>query len=176
MSVEQLVIEFASRKLRQLEERIEICIGKLADDQLWSRAGENSNAAGNLCLHLAGNVRQWIVHGIGGAPDVRTRDAEFAARGGIPRQELLTRLRQTVEEACRVLDTLPPARLLDTITPQNYQVSVIEAMLHVVEHFAEHTGQIILLTKALTGEDLGFFAHLRGPAAPPPPPAGQDHP
>ena len=176
MSVEQLVIEFASRKLRQLEERIEICVGKLAGDQLWSRAGENSNAAGNLCLHLAGNVRQWIIHGIGGAPDVRTRDAEFAARGGIPREELLTRLRQTVDEACRVLDALPPARLLDTITPQNYQVSVTEAMLHVVEHFAEHTGQIILLTKALTGEDLGFFAHLRGPAAPPPPPAGQDHP
>jgi hypothetical protein len=160
MSVEQLVIEFASRKLRQLEERIETCVGKLADDQLWSRAGENSNAAGNLCLHLAGTVR----------------DAEFAARGGIPREELLARLRQTVDDACRVLDTLPSARLLDTITPQNYQVSVTEAMLHVVEHFAEHTGQIILLTKALTGEDLGFYAHLRGPAAPPPPPAGQQLP
>jgi uncharacterized damage-inducible protein DinB len=55
-------------------------------------------------------------------------------------------------------------------------VSVTEAMLHVVEHFAEHTGQIILLTKALTGEDLAFYAHLRGAAPPPPPPAGQDHP
>ena len=108
---------------------------------------------------------------------MRTRDAEFAARGGIPRERSsLTRLRQTVDEACRVLDTLPPARLLDTITPQNYQVSVIEAMLHVVEHFAEHAGQIILLTKALTGEDLAFYAHLRGAAPPPPPPAGQDLP
>ena len=176
MSVEQLLIGFASRKLRQLDERIETCVRKLNDDEIWSRAGQNSNSAGNLCLHLAGNVRQWIVHGIGGAADVRARDAEFAARGGIPREELLARLRQTVDEACRVLDTLPPARLFDTITPQNYQVTVAEAILHVVEHFAEHTGQIILLTKALTGEDLGFYAHLRGPAAPAPPPAGQEHP
>src|SRR5271157_3119217 len=113
MSVEQLLIGFASRKLRQLDERIETCVRKLNDDEIWSRAGQNSNSAGNLCLHLAGNVRQWIVHGIGGAADVRARDAEFAARGGIPREELLARLRQTVDEACRVLDTLPPARLLD---------------------------------------------------------------
>jgi uncharacterized damage-inducible protein DinB len=176
MSVDKLLIGFASRKLRQLEERIETCVGKLAGDQLWSRAGENSNAAGNLCLHLAGNVRQWIIHGIGGAEDVRTRDAEFAARGGIPREELLARLRRTVDEACRVLDALPPARLLETITPQNYRVTVAEAILHVVEHFAKHTGQIILLTKACTGEDLGFYAHLRGPAAPPPPPPSQEHP
>ena len=176
MSVEQLLLGFASRKLRQFEERIEVCVGKLTNDQIWSRAGENSNSAGNLCLHLAGNVRQWIIHGIGGAADVRTRDAEFAARGGIPREELLARLRQIVDQACRTLDALPPARLLATVTPQNYQVTVAEAILHVVEHFAEHTGQIILLTKALTGEDLGFYAHLRGPAAPPPPPPGEEHP
>ena len=176
MSVEQLVIDCSVRKLHQLEERIETCVNKLADDQLWSRAGEHSNAAGNLCLHLAGNVRQWIIHGVGGAPDVRQRDTEFAARGGVSREELLARLRQTVDDACRILDRLPPARLLDSITPQNYQVTVAEAILHVVEHFAEHTGQIILLTKAYTGQDLGFYAHLRGPAAPPPPPVGQEHP
>jgi uncharacterized damage-inducible protein DinB len=163
MSVEQLVIDFSSRKLRQLEERIEACLARLSDDQLWSRAGESSNSAGNLCLHLAGNVRQWIIHGIGGAADVRTRDAEFAARGGISRDELLLRLRETVGEACAILDALPPARLLETITPQRHQVTVTEAILHVVEHFAEHTGQIILLTKACTGEDLGFYAYLNKP-------------
>ncbi|MGO9240993.1 MAG: DinB family protein [Bryobacteraceae bacterium] len=164
MSVERLVIDCAARKLRQLEERIEACLGKLSDEQIWGRAGENSNAAGNLCLHLAGNVRQWILHGVGGAPDVRQRDAEFAARAGVARQELLKRLRETVAEACLTLQALPEARMTEMIRPQNFDLSVTEAILHVVEHFAEHTGQIILLTKACTGEDLGFYAYLKAPA------------
>jgi len=175
-SIEQTLIEFSSSKLRQLCARIEACLGKLADDQIWWRAGEHSNAIGNLCLHLAGNVRQWILHGVGGAEDVRTRDAEFAATGAMIRDELLGCLRETVDAACVVLDTLPRKRLLETITPQNYTVTVCEAILHVVEHFAQHTGQIILLTKALTGEDLGFYAHLSGTAMPPQPPRGQQRP
>ena len=164
MSVERLVIDVAVRKLRQLEERIEVCLDKLSDEQIWWRAGENSNAAGNLCLHLAGNVRQWIIHGIGGASDVRTRDAEFAARGGMPRADLLARLRGAVDEACRILEAMLPARMVETIKPQNFELTVTEAMLHVVEHFAQHTGQIILITKALTGEDLGFYSYLKAQA------------
>ena len=48
---------------------------------------------------------------------------------------------------------------------QKYEVSVLEAVYHVVEHFAMHTGQIIFATKMLTGADLGFYKHLRTPAA-----------
>lgn len=164
MSVERLVIDCAVRKLRQLEERIEVCLDKLSNEQIWGRAGENSNAAGNLCLHLAGNVRQWILHGVGGAPDVRQRDAEFAARGSVAHEELVKRLRETVAEACLTLQALPEARMTEMIRPQNFDISVTEAILHMLEHFAQHTGQIILLTKAATGEDLGFYSYLKAPA------------
>ena len=164
MSVEQSLIKFSSQKLRQLEERIETCVGKMTDDQLWSRAGENSNAAGNLCLHLAGNVRQWIIHGVGGAPDVRQRDSEFNAQGGLGKDELLLKLKGTLEEALAVIGGQKD--LLRVIRPQTYEVTVLEAVYHVVEHFAQHTAQILYATKGFTGEDLGFYAHLKSPLQP----------
>ncbi len=162
--------------MHQAYTRIDACLDKLDDQQIWMRAGENSNACGNLCLHLAGNVRQWILHGVGGAPDHRVRDAEFAATGGIGREALRTRLRETVEAACGLIEALPDARLTEICHPQNYTVTVLEAIYHVVEHFSLHAGQIMLLTKAFTGEDLGFYAHLSGTHAPAPPPSGQEQP
>jgi uncharacterized damage-inducible protein DinB len=167
---------FAAAKLRQYVERIETCVARLDDGQLWLRGSENSNAAGNLCIHLAGNVRQWILHGVAGQPDIRDRDGEFAARGGVSREEMLGRLRAVVAEACEIIESQDEESLGRVVRPQNYEVRVLEAIFHVVEHFAQHTGQIIYVTKALTGEDLGFYRHLTGTREPPPPPAGGETP
>ncbi len=163
MPLEPVILNFAADKLAQQCSRIEICIDKLTPDQIWARGNENANAVGNLALHLMGNVRQWILHGVGGEPDVRLRDSEFAARGGIDSSELKRRLRSTVDEACAVIRAQPPSRLCERIRVQNYDVTVIEAILHVVEHFSGHTGQIIFATKFLTGDDLNFYSHLRNP-------------
>ncbi len=163
MSLETIVLTFSSEKLVQLCSRIEICLDKLTPDQVWARGNENANAVGNLVLHLMGNVRQWILHGAGGEPDVRLRDSEFAARGGIDPSELKRRLRLTIEEAAALIRTLRVENLCEFRTIQNYEVTVIEAVLHVVEHFSMHTGQIIFATKFLTGEDLAFYAHLNSP-------------
>jgi uncharacterized damage-inducible protein DinB len=164
-SAESVFLDYSVRKLGQLTERIETCLGKLDERQLWIRGTDNENAVGNLALHLCGNVRQWIVAGIGGQPDVRQRDAEFSARGGVGSAELKSRLRQTVDEALAVLNAATPDRLLQTVTIQNYSMPVLEAIYHVVEHFSMHTGQIIFATKLLTGQDLGFYAHLNSAAA-----------
>jgi uncharacterized damage-inducible protein DinB len=140
--------------------RIGSCLAQLSDEQVWARGSENENAIGNLALHLAGNVRQWIIAGVGLRPDVRDRDSEFAARGGLPKSELETRLRQTVEKAATVIAGLTPERLAEPLAIQGYDVTVLEAVYHVVEHFSMHTGQIIFATKMLTGTDLGFYRHL----------------
>jgi uncharacterized damage-inducible protein DinB len=160
-----LFLTFSVKKLRQLHSRIDACLERLDDERIWWRSSENANSAGNICLHLAGNIRQWILHGVGGAPDTRVRDAEFAARGGLSRDALRDHLRQALVEVLPVIERQTPADLLRTVRPQNYDVTVLEAIYHVVEHFAQHTGQIIYLTKALTGEDLGFYAHLSRPVA-----------
>ena len=137
--------------------KIEQCLELLSDDQIWWRANDKSNSIGNLILHLNGNVRQWIVCGIGGAPDARDRDAEFAQRETIPRDELLSELARTMAEVDAVLAAAPPDRLLEAHTIQGLGVSAIEAILHVVEHFSMHTGQIILIAKILTDTDLSFY-------------------
>lgn len=172
----QVFLEFSVAKLRQYLARIHACLELLDEEQVWRRPAEVCNSAGNLCLHLAGNVRQWILHGIAGEPDVRRRDEEFAARGGIKKAELLERLDDTVRRACAVIESLPQEQLLDMVRPQNYEVTVLEAVYHVVEHFSGHTGQIIAATRAMTGADLGFYRHLSGASTAPPPPAGHEIP
>jgi uncharacterized damage-inducible protein DinB len=137
----------------------------LSPEQVWARGGENQNAVGNLVLHLCGNVRQWIVSGVGGKPDIRQRDLEFSARGGAGTGELLERLRATVAEAVQVIGSVSQERLPERLRIQKYDVSVMEAIYHVVEHFSMHTGQIIFATKMLTDADLGFYAHLRSATA-----------
>jgi uncharacterized damage-inducible protein DinB len=176
MTVEQDFLQCSARSLRQAHGRIETCLGKLDDDQIWRRAGVHSNSCGNLCLHLAGNVTQWILHGVGGAPDRRDRDAEFAAQGGVGRAELAALLHNAVQQACAIIESLPEQSLTEQRCIQNYSVTVLEAIYHVVEHFSQHTGQIIFLTKAITDEDLGFFAHLTGATKSPAPPEERDKP
>jgi uncharacterized damage-inducible protein DinB len=142
--------------------KIERCLEELSEEAVWWRANPESNSIGNLLLHLAGNVRQWIVSGIGGAPDNRVRQQEFDAQSGITRAELLARLRQAVLEVDEVLAAFDPSRVLEERQIQGYEVVVLEALFHVVEHFAMHTGQIILLTKMLKGADLKFYEFSSG--------------
>ncbi len=160
----RIFLDVSSRKLRQLYKRIAECVDKLDEDEIWARGHDVENAVANLLLHLTGNLRQWVLSAIGGSPDTRQRDLEFATRSGLPKQDLLARLNRTVEEAIAVLESLPPERLTGTISPQGYQVTVLEGIYHVVEHFAQHTGQIIYATKMMSGQDLGFYRHLSGPA------------
>lgn len=164
-STDRLFLDYSARKLRQATSRIEDCLGRLSEDEVWSRGTENENAIGNLVLHLGGNVRQWIVAGVGGKQDIRERDSEFAARGGLEPPGLAALLHGTVEEAAAVIEALAPERLSEPLTVQSYNVTVLEAIYHVVEHFSGHAGQIIYATKLLTGEDLAYHQHLRTTAA-----------
>jgi uncharacterized damage-inducible protein DinB len=162
VSAEEIFVKFSGDKLEQLHGRIQDCLARLTPDRIWTRTSENENAVGNLVLHLSGNIRQWIGSGVAGMPDHRERDAEFDARGGMASPELAALLQTRVAEAVRIIREVPAARLTERIAPQGHDVTVLEAIAHVVEHFSQHTGQIILLTKMLTGDDLGYYRHLRG--------------
>ena len=137
--------------------KIEMALARLSDDQIWWRPNEHSNSIGNLVLHLCGNARQWIVCGVGGAADARNRDAEFAQREVVPRAELRTLLTRTLNDVDETLRGYDANRLLERRTIQGSDVSALEAILHVVEHFSMHTGQILMLTKMLKNADLAFY-------------------
>jgi len=154
-TLERTFVRFSIDRLKLLASRVGDCLGRLTEEQVWARSNENQNAIGNLVLHLCGNVRQWIISGIGGAPDVRQRDAEFAARATAGRPELAAALTTTLSEALTVLENLPLTRLGERLIVQGRDVTVLEAIYIVVEHFGGHTGQIIFATKLHAGQDLG---------------------
>lgn len=134
--------------------------------RLWWRPDAASNSAGNLVLHLAGNVRQWVVSGIGGAPDVRARDAEFAAEGGMDAAGLLQHLEATLAEVDAVLAALGPESLGESRRIQGRDTTILSAIYHVVEHFSGHVGQVILIAKMHAPGAIRFYESANGLAHP----------
>jgi len=160
MTLEADFLTNAADKLAENVSRIEACLTELPPLSLWARESEAENAVGNLLLHLDGNVRQWILSGVGAEPDARDRPSEFAARSGADASVLLSQLRRTVAEAVDLIRALPHRRLTEQVSIQGYDTTVLSAIFHVVEHFSGHTYQIILLTKRFTGRNLGFYSYL----------------
>jgi uncharacterized damage-inducible protein DinB len=146
--------------------KIRLAVEALPSDALWWRPNDQSNSVGNLLLHLAGNVRQWIVSGVGGAPDHRQRAAEFEARSGADAATLLAALDTVLNDADAVLARLTAADLASTRMIQGRSLTVFEAVYHVVEHFSGHVGQIVLVAKAHAPGAVKFYEDAGGLARP----------
>ncbi len=150
---------FVQAAVQQLEEglhKICHCVRQLNQEQVWWRPREEQNSIANLLLHLAGNVRQWIIVGVTDAPDHRDRPREFAERGPIPPQELLARLETTVQEAIGVLREPAHGALLEPRRIQAFDTYVLAAIFHSVSHFQGHVQEIISLTRQQLGPDYEF--------------------
>ncbi len=157
-TISQAFLLQARKHLREdFMPKIRKCLDQLSDADLWWRAHETDNSIGNLLLHLEGNVRQWILSGVGSVPDRRDRPKEFAERTAIQRQELWSKLENTLAEVDAVLAAFPPEQLLQQRVIQGSDNTALQAIFHVVEHFAYHTGQIIYITKLRQGIDLKFY-------------------
>jgi uncharacterized damage-inducible protein DinB len=159
-------------RFRLLEDyfvKIAAAIEMLDDEQIWRRPNESSNSIGNLLLHMSGNVRQWIISGVGGVEDIRDRASEFAARGSATRGELMESVRATLNEAdavmagiedeCAAANSDEPLQRI--CMPQSYEVTVLDAIFHVVEHFSYHTGQIVFAAKWLAEGQVSFYDDRR---------------
>ncbi|HRI89305.1 MAG TPA: DinB family protein [Candidatus Hydrogenedentes bacterium] len=153
-----LIEESKRRLIGESLPRIQKCIALLSEDEIWIRPNEETVSVGNLVLHLSGNVRQWICSGLGGRPDLRERAKEFSTQGPMPTSELLEKLESTLREASQVLDTLDPDSLLEERPVQAYRETGVSILVHVVEHFSYHTGQITYYTKSRKAVDTGYYA------------------
>jgi uncharacterized damage-inducible protein DinB len=140
--------------------KIEKSVAPLADADVWWRPNEVSNSIANLLLHLNGNVTQWIVGGVGQRPYTRERQQEFDERSPTPARDLVSRLRATVQDAIAIIGRQTEASLLERRSIQGYDVTVLEAIYHVVEHFSMHTGQIIMLAKMRHDRDLQLWTPI----------------
>ncbi len=147
---EQLFLSHSIWKLAQMQASIEARLPLFTPEQIWAKSKPTENSVGNLVLHLCGNVRYYICHGIDGQPNVRDRPAEFAATS---HHDLPGLLRSTIADATAVLTHLPPSRLTDPlptdlIVPPGLH-SILELIYQIVGHFQLHTGQIIFAAKQL---------------------------
>ena len=146
--------------------KIRLAVEAVDETVIWKRANEESNSIGNLLLHLAGNVREWIVSGVGGAVSTRNRASEFAARDGLMKSELLSQLTASVLDADRVLASVSDSDLEKEVTIQGRETTILAAVYHVVEHFSMHTGQIIMLAKMHKPGAVSFYDNSNGVAVP----------
>lgn len=142
------------------------CVNALPRGKVWARPNESSNSIGNLLVHLTGNVTEWILGGVGGRSIKRNRAGEFAQADGADAGTLLDNLEAVLREADSVLAGLTEEDLERSIVIQERDTTILGAIYHVVEHFAMHTGQIVLLTKTYAPGKIRFYEDAGGLARP----------
>jgi uncharacterized damage-inducible protein DinB len=152
---------FADKYWQEYLGKIESAVSPLSEEQIWWRANEASNSIANLLAHLSGNLSQWVLQGLAGESYERHRSAEFAARGGRTKAELLEELRKTVGRCRAAVARLGDAELDRPYRIQKYEPDGHAALFHTVEHMSYHTGQIVLLAKMM-GAALDFYPQHRG--------------
>jgi uncharacterized damage-inducible protein DinB len=146
----------ARNELRESVEKIEHCLRQLPDLELWWRPFESANSIANIILHLCGNLRQWVISGVGGEPDIRKRREEFAARSTITKDRLLDKLRQTAREADAAMARCTSDELLRTRRVQHWDVTALHAIFSSISHFVGHTHQIVYITRLRLEEKYEF--------------------
>ncbi|MEM9001072.1 MAG: DinB family protein [Bacteroidota bacterium] len=161
VTMESIVItEFKKNALYRMDEStrmIESALDKITEVWLWKRPNQNSNSIGNLILHLCGNITQYAIASLGEIEDTRQRSKEFSTEVGYTKQELLDLLKITVQRAKEVIANSNGQQLIKTREVQGFNFSGIGVVMHVVEHYSYHTGQIAFWVKQLVNEDLKFY-------------------
>ncbi|QBA64212.1 DinB family protein [Muriicola soli] len=139
---------------------VHLSLKEVDDAEIWRRPNEASNSIGNILVHLCGNITQYILSGLDGQEDLRQRDAEFSIRQGVNKNELLSNLSDLIQQVKSVVNGLSPEQLTTVYKVQGFDLSGFGVLLHVVEHFSYHTGQIAFWVKCLKDKDLEFYSGI----------------
>ena len=153
-------IEFISQASYRTDESLRMvkkCLDQLSEEVIWKKPNSVTNSIGNLILHLCGNITQYGIASMQSLDDNRNRDKEFETVSGYSKTELFEKLEFTVENAKKSFSNSTTEELLKLRKVQGFEFSGIGNIVHVVEHFSYHTGQIALWTKLLNNKDLGFY-------------------
>jgi uncharacterized damage-inducible protein DinB len=163
MRENEIINEFLRESVHRSElnyPRISKCLELLNEDEVWKRPNTASNSVGNLVLHLCGNITQYIISGLGGEKDERVREEEFSANEIHSKKELDEKIKTVTARAVLVIANLSEEELLKEKVVQGKSITSIAAIVHVIEHYSYHTGQIVLLTKLMKNADLGFYSGM----------------
>ncbi len=160
-NMENIVVsEFTENAIYRLDEStrmVKQALSKIGEEHIWKRPNGISNSIGNLILHLCGNITQYAIASLGEVEDQRERDAEFEAKEGYTKDQLLEKLVATVEKAKETITRTSHEQWIKKREVQGFNFSGIGIVMHVVEHYSYHTGQIAFWVKQMKAEDLGFY-------------------
>jgi uncharacterized damage-inducible protein DinB len=114
-----------------------------SEEKLWAIDKSIANSAGNICLHLVGNLKTYIGAELGGFAYTRNRDLEFSLKG-VPKAELLTMVADTRTIIEETLRKLPANTLLDEYPMLVFteKTSTEFFLIHLAAHLSYHLGQI----------------------------------
>ena len=158
-----LLDEFKSNAIFRLKEgqrMILLAFNNIDEQQLWLYPQKNGLALGNQIVHICGNMRQYIIYSLGGQSDVRKRDQEFSIQVGMSKKEVLEHLERTIHQAVEVIQKTEAKEYTTYRKVQGFTLSGLGVVLHAVEHFSYHVGQIAFWVKQLTNQDLGFYKNV----------------
>jgi len=170
---EKIIEELVKNSLYRMDEStrmIRKCLDQISEEELWLKPNDSLNSIGNLILHLSGNITQYVIASLGETEDNRNRDLEFSKQGGLTKSEVLKKLTDTVDLAKRVIFDAKLNQFLRIRSVQGFTFSGIGVIIHAVEHYSYHTGQIAFWVKQLKNKDLGFYdemdLNIKGSLAP----------
>lgn len=128
------------RDLQKLKEEIAAYQNEAT---LWIIDGTISNSAGNLCLHLIGNLNTYIGVGLGKTDYIRNRELEFSLKD-VPQTELILKIEETLKVVANVLDHLTEAQLKANFPIQIWEkeTDTTFTLIHLTTHLNYHLGQI----------------------------------
>jgi uncharacterized damage-inducible protein DinB len=132
----------------------------IEERDLWRSPVSTIPPIGNLILHLCGNARQWILSGLGDKLDNRDRDQEFVIQTNIKKSELIFLLQNLRVNLRQTILDIDPKVLEKNHSIQGFEVTGFSMLIHVIEHFSYHTGQITTLTKWLTNKETDFYGDI----------------
>lgn len=110
---------------------------------IWLIRNEISNSAGNLCLHLIGNLNHFIGATLGNSGYIRTREVEFSAKN-VARKEMINSLHETIHIVTKTVSNLNEADFEAEFPLDKHgrRVSTTYMLLHLLTHLNYHLGQI----------------------------------
>lgn len=136
------------------------CFAVIPEEYLWATPAPNINSIGVQVVHICGNLSQYILSGVAGKADVRDRPSEFKVKSW-SKQKVLDHMDEIVYQSIIILGQISAEKAAKNITVQCFHKPVIHAAIASISHFAQHVGQIIVITKMHTGENLGLYKHLQ---------------
>jgi len=159
-TISKEIKENAVYRIDENTHKVSKCFSGLKDADIWKKPNEASNSMGNLVVHLCGNITQYIIASLGEQPDTRNRDLEFSISEGYSKEELLKMLTETTQKAKEIIHAASDTQLSQIRNVQGYELSGVGIILHAVEHYSYHTGQIAYWAKLGNNKDLGFYEGL----------------